>query len=149
MSRKQKRIPWPMLVTGLVLLSALDFISGRPQRVISSNTNTPLGTSPRVGTAPVLLPEQSGEGLVIAIRPDGFVPSNIELTKGRYIFIVQNHSGIRDLTFRLDRDTGERIYEVRSQKPRWKNAFDLQPGSYVLSIVDHPKWLCTIRVKPH
>jgi hypothetical protein len=153
MSSKQKKMLWPVLLLVLMCAGALAVAGGRARVMSDGKPNIPSTTIAPVAKSPIFLPDQSGEqdtqGLVIAIRPDGFVPSNIELTKGRYIFIVQNHSGIRDLTFRLDRDTGERIHELRSQKPKWKNAFDLQPGGYVLSVVDHSKWLCTIRVKSH
>jgi len=92
--------------------------------------------------------DQDVQGLVIAIRPTGFVPSEIELTSGTYLFVVQNRCGIRDLTLRLDRDTGERLVEVHDQRSQWKKAFNLNPGTYVLSVVDHPKWRCVITVKP-
>ncbi len=85
-------------------------------------------------------------GLVIAVRPAGFVPPEIDLTDGRYVLIVQNQCGIRDLTFRLDREAGERLHEVHTTQARWKAAFDLHPGTYVLSVVDHPNWQCLIRV---
>ena len=100
---------------------------------------------------PVILQARSSEpdirGLVIAIRPTGFIPAEIDLKEGRYLLIVQNRSGIRDLTFRLDRDTGEKLQETRDQKLQWKKTFDLHPGRYVLSVVDHPKWQSIITVK--
>jgi hypothetical protein len=88
------------------------------------------------------------KGLVIAIRPTGFVPPTLEVADGRYLFVVQNRSGIRDLTFRLDSEAGERLHEVHDQKLQWKKEFDLHPGTYVLSVVDHPTWRCLIKVKP-
>ena len=92
--------------------------------------------------------QTSVKGLVIVIRPTGFVPPALEVTDGRYLFIVQNRCGIRDLTFRLESEAGERLHEVHDQKLQWKKEFDLHPGTYVLSVVDHPTWRCLIRVKP-
>ncbi len=89
------------------------------------------------------------QGLVFAILPTGFIPADVELTDGRYLFIIQNRCGIRDLTFQLDRQTGGRLHEVHDQKLQWKKQFDLQPGTYVLSVVDHPAWRSVIKVKPH
>jgi hypothetical protein len=92
-------------------------------------------------------PDGDVQGLVIALRPSGFSPSEIEIAEGRFLFIVQNRCGIRDLTFRLDREGGERLYEVHDRKLQWKKEFDLSPGTYVISVVDHPEWSCLIRVK--
>ncbi|SRR5258706_7976738 len=86
-------------------------------------------------------------GLVFAIRPTGFDPAQVELEKGTYLFIVQNRCGIRDLTFRLDREAGARLHEVRDQRLQWKKQFDLNPGTYVLSVADHPEWRSVITVK--
>ena len=88
-------------------------------------------------------------GLVFAIRPTGFDPPQIELEKGTYLFIVQNRCGIRDLTFRLDREAGNKLHEVHDQKLQWKKQFDLNPGTYVLSVADHPEWRSVITVKAH
>ena len=96
-----------------------------------SRVSISAGSSTRkvVSTAGVSLPAQPDDqdvhGLVIAIRPTGFVPAEIEVTDGRYLFIVQNRSGIRDLTFRLDRETIARLHEVHDQKLQWKKEFDL------------------------
>jgi hypothetical protein len=88
-------------------------------------------------------------GLVFAIRPTGFDPAQVELEKGTYLFIVQNRCGIRDLTFRLEREAGARLHEVHDQKLQWKKQFDLNPGTYILSVADHPEWRSVITVKAH
>lgn len=153
MSDKQKRILWPTLVTGLMLLSAMAFVAGRPRGVMGNKPNTTTPTVAPVSSAPVTLPEQSTEqdvqGLVIALRPNGFSPAEIEVTDGRYLFIVQNRVGVRDISFQLDREGGGKLHEVHDQKLQWKKEFDLHPGTYVLSVVDHPKWRCVITVKSH
>jgi hypothetical protein len=92
---------------------------------------------------------QELQGLVIAISPNGFAPSEIEITDGAYVLVVQNRSGLRDLTFQFDRQGGERLHQVRAQKSKWSKEFDLHPGTYVLSVVDHPEWQCLVKVKPH
>lgn len=98
-------------------------------------------------------PTQSGssqelQGLVIAIRPSGFSPAEVEITDGRYVLVVQNRSGLRDLTFQFDRQGGERLHQVRAQRSKWSKQFDLHPGTYVLSVADHPEWQCLLKVKP-
>jgi hypothetical protein len=97
-------------------------------------------------SSPIQADEQDTQGLVIAIRPIGFTPAQLDLVAGSYLFIVQNRCGIRDLTFRLVRDTGEKLHEVHDQKPQWKKQFDLHPGTYILSVVEHPEWRSVITV---
>ena len=87
------------------------------------------------------------QALIIALRPIGFSPAQFELAEGRYLFIVQTRVRDRDVSFQLDREGGERLKEVQGQKLQWKQEFDLHPGTYVLSVVDHPKWRCVIIVK--
>jgi hypothetical protein len=89
------------------------------------------------------------EGIVFAVQPTGFDPPDVSLAKGSYLFIVQNRSGIRDLTFQLDREAGGKLHEVHDQKLQWKKIFDLNPGSYVLTVVEHPEWRSVITVRPH
>ena len=86
-------------------------------------------------------------GLVIPLRPTGFVPAELEITDGRYLLIVENRCGIRDLTFHLDREGGERLHEAQEHKLQWKEKFNLRPGSYVLSVLEHPEWHCVIKVR--
>lgn len=171
MSKKQKRILWPVLT--ILSIAAGVFVIANTRgaasskvetnappslRVFSAQANTNRSRSQAHGvesavTIPVRLQGQSTgqdtKGLVIALRPFGFTPTEIELTDGHYLFIVQNRCGIRDLTFELFRDTGEKLLEVNDRKPQWKKDFDLHPGTYVLSVVDHPTWRCVITVKSH
>jgi hypothetical protein len=82
--------------------------------------------------------------LVFAVRATGFDPDELTVSSGRYLIVVQNRSGLRDLTFRFERETGERLHEVRPQGLNWKRQFELQPGTYILSEANHPgvKWRC-------
>jgi hypothetical protein len=84
--------------------------------------------------------------LVFAVRPTGFDPDELTISSGRYLIVVQNRSRLRDLTFRFDRENGERLHEVRPQGLNWKRQFELQPGKYVLSEASHPEWHCVIHV---
>ncbi len=109
--------------------------------------------APASGVVTQPLPSQSQNqdvhGLVIAIHPTGFTPPEMEVAAGRYLFIVQNRSGIDDLAFRFDRQNADKLHEVRDHRLQWKKQFDLHPGTYVLSVVDHPEWTCVVTVKPH
>ena len=84
--------------------------------------------------------------LVFAVRATGFDPDEFTVSAGRYLIVVQNRSGRRDLIFRLDRENGERLHEVRPVGRNWQRQFQLQPGKYVLSEAEHPEWRCEINV---
>jgi len=137
-----------LLISGLVALRAHTARSPAEPRLSLAIRPANATLSPEA-----ISPEQSGSGqellgLVIAIRPNGFSPSEFEITDGRYVVLVQNRSGLRELTFQLDREGGERLHQVRAQRSKWSKEFDLHPGTYVLSVVDHPEWQCLIKVKP-
>ena len=93
--------------------------------------------------------EQDVRGLVFAVHPNGCAPAETTTSQGRYTFIVHNRTGLSELTFTLNRKTGERLHELRTNKRRWNARFDLQPGTYVLSVTGHSEWQCVITVTPN
>lgn len=122
----------------------------------SATSNRSLSIATK-STVPIVVPRNSSlaadqiddvRGLAIAIKPRGFEPAAVELPAGRYYLIVQNRCGIRDLTFRLERENGEKLHEVNDKKLQWKKEFDLHPGTYILSIVEHPAWRSLITIRP-
>ena len=133
--------------TRLVFVVAFLFVFSESS---AAKLKQPVAVAPITTTQPAAANAQAADddthGLVIAIRPSGFSPDQIEVTQGRYIVIVQNRSGIRDLTFRLERENGDRLHEVRPQELRWKKTFDLSPGRYLLSVVARPSWRCVLTV---
>ena len=84
--------------------------------------------------------------LVFTVRPIGFDPEEVEISAGRALIVVQNRSGRRDLSFRLQRENGEGLHSVEHDRLDWKHQLDLHPGTYVLSEDEHPEWRCRIRV---
>lgn len=90
------------------------------------------------------------ESELITVKPSGFDPSEIRRPLGRFSLRVNNRSEIHDLDLRLDRETGERVHEVRLPRGRlqWMKFLDLPPGKYRLSEVNHPEWVCTITITP-
>jgi hypothetical protein len=105
-------------------------------RTSTSSKNPVVATQEREGLT----------ALVFVVRPFGFTPNDITVAAGRYLIVLQNRSGRRDLTFRIDRENGERLHEGRSERLDWKRQFDLQPGNYIVSEISHPEWSCLIRV---
>jgi hypothetical protein len=106
------------------------------------------GISPAAfqATAPPAVPQT----LRITIRPTGFDPAEVTIPQGRFILAVDNRSGLRDLTFRLDRESGGRLHEVRMPRESlsWRALIDASPGTYTLTEANHPEWLCRVTVTP-
>lgn len=88
------------------------------------------------------------EAELVTIKPSGFDPLEIRRPRGVFYLRVNNRSEIHDLDLRLDREAGERLQEVRLPRGRlnWMKSLDLPPGTYRLSEVNHPDWVCTITI---
>jgi hypothetical protein len=85
---------------------------------------------------------------IITITRRGFEPAEITRAAGRFILMVENRSGLEEVTFRLDQENGSRVYEVAlpQEKPDWSEVVDLQPGVYVLTEANHADWLARITI---
>lgn len=86
--------------------------------------------------------------LPIALRTNGFAPAEIERPAGDFFISVTNLTGSPDLVFRLDRENGERLHsaKVPKEKPTWRQSVRLTPGTYLLTVRDHPEWSCRITI---
>lgn len=95
--------------------------------------------------------QQTGSDIqaeIITITPTGFEPAEITRSAGRVILMVENRTDLEEVTFRLDQDGGAHLREVQlpRERPDWSEVIDLQPGTYLLTEVAHPDWLCRITV---
>lgn len=88
------------------------------------------------------------EATLVTIRPEGFEPAQITRSVSRFILSVENYSGLEEITLRLSPEGGSALHEVRltREKLDWNQELDLQPGTYFLTEVNHPDWLCRITV---
>lgn len=88
------------------------------------------------------------EAEVITIRSTGFEPTTITRDKGKFLLVVHNRSGLREVVLRLDRETGGRLHDVRvpREKLDWNVQVDLHPGRYVLTEANHADWVCHITI---
>jgi hypothetical protein len=86
----------------------------------------------------------------LTLRPHGFEPNQMTRPKKTFLLMVENRSGIEDVTLRLDRLAGGRLFErpVKKRNQIWTDKFDLPPGSYRLSVAENPKWICDITITP-
>lgn len=88
------------------------------------------------------------EAEVITILPTGFNPSAVTRPRGRFLILVDNRSGLDEVTLRLDQVAGHRLREVRLTKEEriLRRVEDLPPGEYLLTEADHPDWACRITI---
>lgn len=86
--------------------------------------------------------------LPIALRMNGFAPAEIERPAGDFFISVTNLTDFPDLVFKLDREQGERLHSAKlpKQKLTWRQSIRLTPGTYVLTVQDHPEWNCRITI---
>ena len=135
------RLPLFSLVLALVVLTAL-IVHARVW----------IATEPgAVSTVKPLQAQQEGSDLqaeIITITPRGFEPVQITRPPGRFILMVDNHSELAEVIFRLDQEGGARLYEVPMPQERaeWSEVIELQPGTYLLTEAQHADWLSRITI---
>lgn len=88
--------------------------------------------------------------LPFALRTNGFAPNEITHPAGDFFISVTNLTGLPDISFRLDRENGERLHHAKVAKGKrsWRQHVRLTPGEYVLSVTDLPEWNCRITITP-
>jgi len=85
-------------------------------------------------------------GLLFELRPAGFLPAETTVTAGKYFLMLQNHSGLRQLTFKLERVNEGRVASSNTQQRDWNAKVQLNAGTYVLREANHEEWRSVIHV---
>lgn len=85
---------------------------------------------------------------IITVLPHGFEPAEITRPRGRFILMVDNRSGLEEVSLQLDREAGARLLaaQVHRSRPDWDDVFDLPPGNYILTEANHSEWGCRITI---
>lgn len=85
---------------------------------------------------------------IVTILPDGFDLQEIKRRQGAFFLMVDNRSGLKNVSLRLDREFGNRLREVLMSQanPDWDDLVDLPPGQYLLTEANHPDWTCRITI---
>lgn len=88
------------------------------------------------------------EAELVTITPIGFDPAEITRLQGRFLFAVDNRSGLDDVDLYLERATGGRVNVplTRKRKLAWREAVDLPPGIYLLRAGNDESWRCRISI---
>lgn len=107
--------------------------------------------TPSLPAAQPLQDEQKVDGVILlTIRPTGFEPAEATLPAGKYLLVVQNRSGLKELTLRLDAASKGRLLEVNTPKGKldWRRKLNLAPGNYTLTEANNPEWVCRVTITP-
>jgi hypothetical protein len=104
---------------------------------------------PRASLKPTQKPARI-ETEIITILPDGFQPKEVTRPFGRFNLMVDNRSGLADVSLQLDREAGSRLQAVQVNRSQldWNDVFDLPPGKYTLTEANHSEWVCRITITP-
>lgn len=91
------------------------------------------------------------DSVLITIFPGGFNTTQITSPAIPFFLLIENCSGLSEVSLKLDRVAGNRLRQVAvgREQPDWSDLLDLTPGEYVLSEANHPDWICHITVTPH
>ena len=145
LTRSRRLIICAALVVCTLAVAALGFVRGGTNPLVSA-------VDPRIVIIPTALQQETAdddaEAEIVTIRPTGFEPSAITRPSGQFLLVINNRSGLEEVKWRLDRDTGVNVREVRIHdgKMRSGNFEDLPPGRYVLNEANHPDWICRITI---
>ncbi len=126
-----------LLTTGLVAsaLVRYEYLSRRSSaRLESSSVEAALST------------DDVPQVISVQVTPSGFEPRETIAPRGKFLILLQNRTGRRDLNFWLARENEGRVAESKPQKRDWKAQLQLTPGTYIIGETNHPEWQSTIRV---
>ena len=87
---------------------------------------------------------------LITITPTGFEPAELTRPKGRFLFAIDNRSGLDEIEFYLERETGGRVNVPISRRGKlaWREIVDLPPGTYILRATNDQSWRCRLTITP-
>jgi len=102
----------------------------------------------RLQSRPVetILADDVPQVISVQVTPSGFEPRETIAPRGRFLMLLQNRTGRRDLNFWLARENEGRVAESKPQNRDWKAQLQLTPGTYIIGETNHPEWQSVIRV---
>ncbi len=154
---KQKtRSKWFICIVLLTLTLLAVIIFAIEKRIHLAQAQRPASLA---STSPQQIEAQSSEAanapqgvIQLLLRPEGFDSKTLTKDKGRYILILLNRTGLENLALQVRREVGngekpkDMMFEGK-EKYRIDNLIDLTPGVYVVTVQDHPEWVCRISTR--
>jgi hypothetical protein len=123
-----------------------------------SNPGTNSGSMPSTGAEPLPpLPHITASAAqdadlnveLVTIKPYGFEPEELKLSKGRFLLAIDNRSRQREVSLQLTSlatSVKSQVTQMAKGNVNWNRLLDLQPGEYVLTEANHPQWTCKITI---
>jgi hypothetical protein len=76
-------------------------------------------------------PQGQVQAELITLTPTEFEPSELTRPKGSFLFAIDNRSGLDEVEFYLERETGGRVNVPLSRRGKlaWREIVDLTPGT--------------------
>ena len=143
--RLVKRGLWiavPVLCAGVAVLVVVKAASGPSVESTWQQSDLALG-QPAVYKDPI-------EEVSLMLTSSGFAPAEIKPHGKKFLLSLDNRTDVQELTLRMARSDGVQIREIRvpgGGAGDWSELFELQPGKYTFSEVNHSNWTCTIVIK--
>ena len=93
-------------------------------------------------------PQAPIQAELITVTPTGFEPSELTRAKGRFLLAIDNQSGLDEVEFYFERETGGRVNVPLSRRGKiaWREIIDLTPGTYVLRAANDESWRCRFTI---
>ena len=93
-------------------------------------------------------PQAPLQAELITITPTGFEPAELTRPKGRFLLAIDNQSGLDEVEFYFERETGGRVDVPLSRRGKiaWREIVDLTPGTYILRATNDESWRCRITI---
>lgn len=95
-------------------------------------------------------PPNLTQSLLLTVTPRGFDLKEITLPAVPFFLLVENRSGLSEMSLSFQVEGGPVIRTMRVQREDldWAGLLVLAPGSYVISEASHPGQLCHLIVIP-
>jgi hypothetical protein len=84
----------------------------------------------------------------VTLRRSGFDQTEVTLEASVSQLAVRDRSGLQEVMLRLEDESGHVVRQGRAgrKRPYWRVQGELAPGSYLLTVVSRPDWVCRVTV---
>jgi hypothetical protein len=140
----------PVWLIAALLVAVLGIAAGARTWLKSTSSTRPDVMENKLATSTTLTNRPAmQEQAVIRLLTGGFNPSEISGASGQYRLVVTRPSRDEGVVLQLKMATGELVREIEmpQEKLDWTTLIELAPGSYTLTVVNHPQWTCLISVQ--
>jgi len=102
----------------------------------------------KAASSPEQRPQTPLQAELVTITSAGLEPAEITRPPGRFLFAIDNRSGMDEVDLYLERETGGRVNVPLSRRGRlaWRETLDLTPGTYLLRASHDESWHCRITI---